>query len=227
MSAKKSTKKPEEPTESTETTEETTSDIELKGKFDVTKGDWKKSNGPVYYSPGKNIWYCIECDVELTGGRSVGVHVEELHGIKPKYSKEPEVIPEDNGANREKSEKLARELFNKGPDVQGIQDTGDLALQINIEEESRLVSQLIKNPYVTFTFAKLKDERKIYPDWTLADFLREGALLLCRKLGCNISFFYDVEMLKKDPTFAKLSVSISEAWENYDAQTEKEGAVQI
>ncbi len=218
-------------------------------KIDVTKGDWRDSNGPIKFSPSLKKWYCTICEIELPTAINSGIHVRDIHGIKLVSKKDDEKdkkessteektetqnddVPEgDNGegengkVDRSSSQRMRKEIFGDSIKYdRGIRDTGDLALQINIEEESKLVSQLIKNPYVTFLFAKLKDERKIYPDWTLADFLREGALYLCKKLGCEITFEFNIELLKKDKQFSEIAIKINEAWEEYDAETKLEKA---
>ena len=227
-STKNSTESPKNSTESTtnsnESIESTTkSSKESKLKVNIHDGDWKIAVGSsiMYYSAKENKWYCTECDETFISRSQSGAHKRNVHGDNTTDDVEPENEdkPENEKIDRTQSTKFREKIFGRSIESEkGIRDTGDLALQINIEEESRLVSQLIKNPYVTFTFAKLKDERKIYPDWTLADFLREGALYLCKKLGCQIEFNFDIDLLKQDPEFGEIAIKINRAWEEFDAE---------
>jgi len=73
-----------------------------------------------------------------------------------------------------------------------------------------------------FIYTKMKEERILYPEWTFADFLREGALLFAHELGCYATFGQDLDRLKHNPTFAKIVIKIAEAWEEYDAEHELE-----
>ena len=208
---------------------------ESKPKIDITTEGWNKTKGNdfIYYSNEETKWYCVQCDIIFDTPGDVGSHKKQVHQVVTvEESETPEIEDSDGdgqngGVDRTKSSKFRKELFGESIKYdRGIHDTGDLALQINIEEESKLVSQLIKNPYVTFLFAKLKDERKIYPDWSLADFLREGALYLCKKLGCEITFEFDIELLKQDKEFSQIALKINEAWEEYDAEMGLEKSVE-
>jgi len=192
-----------------------------KSDIDITQGDWEPSNGPIYYSPGLHKWYCLNCRIMMNTAPDSGEHGKRVHGLVSKSEQrrtgtsEPET--ESPRIRKDLSVDELRRLLKEEPGLrQAMSDPADLALQINAEEEARYVSDLIKNPYILFYYAKMRDERIIYPEWTIADCLREGFLLFATKLGCYANFGQDMEALKQDPTFANIAIKIAEAWAKRD-----------
>ncbi len=193
---------------------------EEKTDIDITQGDWKKSNGPVYYSSSKKLWYCIDCKLLIKSEPESGDHAKKKHNLlsiaeqKRLASEEGRTI----GSRKDLGPEELRRIFEKQGSKQAIVDPADLALQINAEEEAHHIHSLIKNPYINFYYAKARDQRMIYPDWTLADCLREGFLLFMNKLGIYINFGQDMEALKQDATFQGIAIKIAEAWKQYDIE---------
>jgi len=196
---------------------------EEKSDIDITQGDWEPSNGPIYYSPSLKKWYCLNCRIVLNTAPDSGEHGKKYHKLVSKSEQrrtgtlEPET--EAPRIRKDLSVDELRRLLKEEPALkQAMSDPADLALQINAEEEARYVSDLIKNPYILFYYAKMRDERIIYPEWTIADCLREGFLLFATKLGCYANFGQDMEALKQDPTFANIAIKIAEAWAKRDQE---------
>jgi len=195
-----------------------------KSDIDVTQGDWEKSNDPIYYSPSLKKWYCPKCRQVINTAADSGQHAKEVHGLlsitEQRKTGTVETEPtEPPRIRRDLSVEELRRLLKEEPALKAaMSDPADLALQINAEEEARYVSDLIKNPYILFYYAKMRDERIIYPEWTIADCLREGFLLFATKLGCYASFGQDMEALKQDPTFANIAIKIAEAWAKKDQE---------
>jgi len=199
--------------------------------IDVTTGNWKIYNQFIYYNPDENIWYCLQCRKVLESGKAAGLHGKEEHGFETKYVGKklnvPSKTPEESEISRDVSQKLEDELLGSTGESSIISvDTADLALQINQKREAELVAQLVKNPEVTYIFVKMKENKLIYPSWTMADFFREGALVFAAMLGCYSDFGQNKEILKQNKHFAKIAVKISRAWEEYDAEEQYGEAVE-
>ena len=224
MSKKGSTEKTEKKPE--QTTEEPETELE---KMQAIK-DWKDYNGAIKFSPSLKLHYCFDCHELLESGKKAGIHAAEVHGLQIKYSPESTSEPSDETSTEGISRKglsamELRKLLIDGTGRAGaLIDPADLALEINAEEEAKHIRELIKNPYVLYMFSKMKDERIIYPDWNIADALREGFLVLADKLGCYASFGQDVEKLKQDPHWSNVAIKIAEAWERQDAEEAEEKA---
>lgn len=197
---------------------------------DVMQPPWKVYNEFIYYNPDESKWYCLSCRINLESGKAAGLHATQVHGMKKKYRTiTPTVVAtseEEAKINRDASDELAKELFGPlGERATNIGDTADLALRINADQEAKYVSELVKNPYVNYLYAKMKDQRLLFPDWTLADFLREGALIFAASLGCYSEFGQNKEILKQNKYFSKIAINITRSWEEYDAEQEFEEAV--
>lgn len=201
-----------------------------KSDIDITQGDWEYSNGPIYYSPSLRKWYCLNCRITLDTAPDSGEHGKKVHGLVSKSDQRkaggaevPSLSSPDVRKNLSVDE--LRQLLKEEPGLKkAISDPADLALQVNAEEEARYVGELIKNPYILFFYAKMRDERIIHPDWTIADCLREGFLLFATKLGCYASFGQDMEVLKQDPQFSNIAIKFAEAWVKHDQEIALEEA---
>ena len=207
-----------EPEPTQESTEEKSETV-----IDVTEGNWKVYNEFIYYNPDENIWYCLQCRQVLESGKAAGHHVKETHGFKTKYIGKilnvQEATPDESKINRVESKRLEAELLgNLREEYSMIVDTADLALSINQKREAELVAALVKNPYVSYLFAKMKEQKLIYPSWNMADFFREGALVFAAMLGCYSDFGVNKDILKQNKHFSKIAVGIKRAWEEHDAE---------
>ena len=199
---------------------------------DVMQPPWKVYNEFIYYNPDESKWFCLSCRKNLESGKAAGLHATQVHGMKKKYRVtvpsvgQTETSETESSINREASDELAKELFGPlGERAVNVGDTADLALRINADQESKYVAELVKNPYVNYLYAKMKDQRLIFPEWTLADFLREGALIFAASLGCYSEFGQNKEILKQNKYFSKIAINITRSWEEYDAEQEFEEAV--
>jgi len=200
--------------------------------IDVTQGAWKVYNQFIYYNPDLNKWYCLQCREMLGSGKAAGLHAAEVHGFKKKYAKEKVIdspgheLETDSTVDRSGSTNLEKELFGAGgPTIASVGDTADLALRINADQEAKYVSELVKNPYVNYLYAKMKDHELIFPDWTLADFLREGALIFAASLGCYSEFGQNKDVLRSNKYFAKIAINIRRSWEEFKAEQEFEAQI--
>ncbi len=202
---------------------------EEKIDIDITKEDWEESNVPIYYSPSKKQWYCLNCRILINTAAESGNHAKEVHKLASISGQKESGTGERTFAEIAKSRKdlgpeELRRIFEKQGSKEAMVDPADLALQINAEEEAHHIHSLIKNPYINFYYAKARDQRMIYPDWTMADCLREGFLLFMNKLGIYVNFGQDMEALKQDPTFQGISIKIAEAWKQHDIEMSLESA---
>lgn len=199
--------------------------------IDITQGDWKQSNGPIYYSAEKHLWYCLNCRIVIDHPKEQGDHAKNIHGLTPVSKMKDEKVEgtqeDSEGMSVRKNlsvEEIKQLMKNNPPGTSALIDPADLAMQINTEMEAKYVAALVKNPYVLYMFAKMKDERIIYPDWTLADFLREGALVLADQLGCYASFGQDMEKVSQNPQFKNVVIKIAESWARHDDEISLESA---
>ncbi len=192
---------------------------EEKIDIDITKEDWEESNVPIYYSPSKKQWYCLNCRILINTAAESGNHAKEVHKLASiSGQKGPGTGERTLEGRKDLSPEELKMIFEKQGSKDAIVDPADLALQINAEEEAHHIHSLIKNPYINFYYAKARDQRMIYPDWTMADCLREGFLLFMNKLGIYVNFGQDMEALKQDPTFQGIAIKIAEAWKQHDIE---------
>lgn len=192
---------------------------EEKTDIDITKEDWEPSNVPIYYSPSKKQWYCLNCRILINTAAESGNHAKDVHKLASiSGQKGPGAGERTLEGRKDLSPEELRMIFEKQGSKDAIVDPADLALQINAEEEAHHIHSLIKNPYINFYYAKARDQRMIYPDWTMADCLREGFLLFMNKLGIYVNFGQDMEALKQDPTFQGIAIKIAEAWKQHDIE---------
>lgn len=187
--------------------------------------DWQDYKGHIKHSPTERKWYCFDCKEIFTNGNQAAKHAIDVHGFPNKPdTPEDENIPEVVSKKGLTALEVRKLLTGGMGTAAGLIDPADLALEINAEEEAKHIRELIKNPYVLYMFSKMKDERIIYPDWNIADALREGFLVLADKLGCYASFGQDMEKLKQDPHWSNVAIKIAEAWERQDAEEAAEKA---
>lgn len=228
MSGEENSKTPVETPPKTESESDAT-----KMDIDITQGDWKESNGPIYYSSSKRLWYCLNCRIVIDTPHDQATHAKTVHGLTTISSKDKKEktgdSEEDDSSSRSVRKDLSvdeiKKLMRSDPTAaSALIDPADLALQINTEMEAKHVAALVKNPYVLYMFSKMKDERIIYPDWNIADALREGFLVLADKLGCYASFGQDMEKVSQDPHFKNVVIKIAEAWSRYDEEEALEAA---
>lgn len=194
-----------------------------KVEVDISQDDWKNSNGPIFRSELKGIWYCTKCKQIIPTAGDAGSHAKNIHHLKTVRDKKADKKEPETERKFASPEDLTA-YFRKQASTDATVDSADLALQMNAEEEALHIRDLIKNTYINFYYAKARDERKIFPDWTMADCLREGFLLLMNKLGLYVTFGQDLRVLEQDKFFANQSIKIAEAWRDFEAEKELEKA---
>ena len=213
--------------------------------------NWKQhENNPyIEYSNEKNQYRCTECKREFNSKVNAARHSTSIHKLtlegeqkissNKKDNKNLSSLSErvendedqssdfqhENNSSEKKGntpEKL-REYFETNQiSEQTFYDVASLEVEFDVKEEAKYVAALVRDPQLMFVYTKMREEKMIYPDWTFADFLREGALLFAHELGCYVIFGQDLERLKQNPTFANFAIRIAEAWREYDAEQESE-----
>jgi len=212
---------------------------------------WKQhENNPfIEYSNEKNQYRCTKCKREFNSKVNVARHSTSIHKLTLEGEQKISSNKKDNKNSGSLSERIEndedqnsdfqnnnhssdkkgntpeelREYFETNQNSKPtIYDAASLEVEFDIKEEAKHAAELVRDPHLVFVFTKMREERMIYPSWSLADFLREGALLLARELGCYVKFGQDLEWLRQNPAFAKIAIMIAKAWQEYDAEEESE-----